>query len=57
MNTSLWGTQRVETHEVSEVILEGKMPMPVFLITHPEARLTQAEKDALAKGLLATFSQ
>ncbi len=57
LNTSVWGTQRVETHEIGEVIREGEMPMPVFLITHPEARLTQAEKDALAQGLLATFSQ
>lgn len=57
LNTSLWGKQRVETHEVSEVILEGEMPMGVYTITHPEARLTQSEKQALAQGLLATFSQ
>ncbi len=55
LNTSVWGTQRVETHEIGEVIREGEMPMPVFLITHPEARLTQAEKDALAQGLLASL--
>ncbi len=57
MNTSLWGTQRVETDEVGEVIREGEMPMRVYLITHPEARLTQAEREALAQGLLATFAQ
>lgn len=57
LNTSEWGTKRIETHEVGEVIREGEMPMRVFLITHPEARLTQAEKDAHAQGLIATFSQ
>jgi len=55
LNTSAWGTQRIEIGEVGEVIREGEMPMPVFLITHPEARLTQAEKEALAQGLLASF--
>ena len=28
--------------------------MPMFLITHPEARLTDAEKQALIRGLAAT---
>jgi phenylpyruvate tautomerase PptA (4-oxalocrotonate tautomerase family) len=37
-----------------EVIVDGKMPMPNYLVTHPEARLTDAEKAALADGLLAT---
>ena len=55
LNTSVWGTQRIETGEIGEVILEGEMPPQVFLITHPEARLTKAEKQALAQGLLASF--
>ncbi|MBT3337170.1 MAG: heme-binding domain-containing protein [Anaerolineae bacterium] len=57
LNTSLWGQQEIETDKISEVILEGEMPMRVYLITHPEAKLTQVEKDALAQGLLATFSR
>lgn len=57
LNTSVWGTQRVETHEIGEVILEGEMPMPIYTVMHPEANLTQSEKQALAQGLLATFSQ
>ena len=55
LNTSEWGMRRVETHEIGEVILEGEMPPGVFLITHPEARLTKAEKQALSQGLLASF--
>ena len=34
--------------------LKSEMPPAVFLITHPEARLTDAELDQLAQGLMAT---
>jgi hypothetical protein len=43
-----------EGEEMAESIWDGEMPLPVFLITHPEARLTDAELDQLAQGLLAT---
>lgn len=39
----------------SEPVREGEMPMPVYLITHPEARLTEEEKQQLIAGLDATF--
>ena len=57
LNTSLWDAQRVETHEISKVILEGEMPMGIYMIMHPEAKLTQSERQALEQGLLATFSR
>ncbi len=57
LNTSLWGKQRFETHEASEVILEGEMPMRIYILMHPEANLTSAERQTLARGLSATFSQ
>ncbi|MCB8985427.1 MAG: heme-binding domain-containing protein [Ardenticatenaceae bacterium] len=56
LNFSEWGTRRQETHEIAESIQEGAMPMPIFLVTHPEARLTDAEKQALIRGLNATVS-
>ena len=37
------------------LIRSGEMPMPIYLITHPEARLTDAEKQQLIDGLNATF--
>lgn len=43
-----------EPEELGEVILEGEMPPAQFLLTHPEARLTDAEKQALAAGLQIT---
>ncbi|MBL8093419.1 MAG: heme-binding domain-containing protein [Anaerolineales bacterium] len=39
----------------SEPVSEGEMPMPIYLVTHPEARLTEAEKQQLIAGLDATF--
>lgn len=42
--------------EIVEVIEEGEMPLPSYLIAHPEARLTDAEKQQLIDGFKATFS-
>ena len=56
LNFSDWGNGRregEESEEMAEVVQEGEMPPPVFLITHPEARLTVAEKQALVQGLQA----
>ncbi|HXV97521.1 MAG TPA: heme-binding domain-containing protein [Anaerolineae bacterium] len=33
---------------------EGEMPPAQFLLTHPEARLTDAEKQQLIRGLTAS---
>ena len=57
LNFSEWGRggEGEETEELYEVIVENKMPMPNYLITHPEARLTDGEKAALADGLLVTM--
>lgn len=57
LNFSEWGNGRGEGEEgedMAEVIYDGEMPPRVFLITHPEARLTDGEKRMLAQGLLAT---
>ena len=57
LNFSEWGTRRVETDEITEIVQEGEMPPFQFLILHPEARLTAAEKQALIQGLQATLTQ
>ncbi len=56
LNFSEWGSAREgeEGEEMAESIFEGKMPEPSYLITHTEARLSEAEKQALADGLLLT---
>ena len=56
LNYSEWGNGRgegEEGEEMAEVIYEGEMPPSSYLITHPEARLTDAEKEVLARGLMA----
>lgn len=59
LNFSTWnnGGQGREPGEAVESIAEGQMPMPVYLITHPDARLTSAEKQALMDGLRTTIFQ
>ena len=47
--------QNIDLEEMIESIREGEMPMPIYTITHPEARLTDAEKQMLINGLQATF--
>jgi cytochrome c551/c552 len=52
MNFSEWnngGSQ--DLNEISEILLEGEMPPAQYLLMHPEARLTEAEKQALLDGL------
>ncbi len=39
----------------SEPVREGQMPLPIYLLTHPEARLTDEERQQLIVGLDATF--
>ena len=56
LNFSEWGTrgEGEEGREMVEEIREGEMPPQIYLITHPEAKLTQVEKEQLIEGLLAT---
>ncbi len=42
--------------EASETITKGEMPPSDYLLAHPEARLTPEEKQALMRGLDATFA-
>ena len=55
LNFSEWGRTQEEADESAESVRDGEMPPLYYLITHPQARLDQAEKDALVRGLAATF--
>jgi hypothetical protein len=58
LNFSEWSAvqaQRIETEEVVESISKGEMPLPYYLILHPEARLTSVEEGQLTNGLIATL--
>ena len=54
-NFSDWQNYPVEeADELAEVIQEGEMPPAIFLLMHPEARLSNAEKELLINGLIAS---
>ena len=57
LNFSTWndGGRGREPGEAIEAVGQGWMPPPVYLVTHPNARLTTAEKQALMDGLRATI--
>lgn len=56
MNFSNWDNYYVEFDEIEETIAEGKMPPRSYLLMHPEARLSDAEKQQLVAGLQATLA-
>ena len=54
LNLSEWGAMSLDDQdhaleEVEEVIEEGEMPLPSYVRGHPEAELTDAEKQALIR--------
>ena len=55
LNFSDWENSR-EKNEISEVVSGGYMPPSQYLLIHPEAKLTQAEKDAFLAGIKATVA-
>jgi hypothetical protein len=59
LNFSEWevGSKRAQRSgdEVGEVISSGQMPLPIYLLQHPTANLTDAEKQALIAGLQASL--
>jgi len=55
LNFSEWGTREQEVDHSERLIKEGEMPSWDYLLMHPEARLSDAEKQQLIDGLNATF--
>ena len=53
LNFSEWHGVR-EPEELGETVLDGSMPPFIYIIRHPEASLTDSEKQQLANGLVAT---
>ncbi len=55
LNFSEWQRTYKEAGESAETIDEGEMPLQTYVLLHPEARLSLAERKALAEGLTATL--
>lgn len=47
--------EKEKVPELIKVVLEGEMPMWYYAMAHPDARLSNAEKQELARGLAETF--
>lgn len=57
-NVSAWGQQEEnEGDEAAEMLRDGEMPPWFYLPAHPEARLSDADREALIAGLVATFGE
>lgn len=54
LNFSLWHLDQ-EGDEAAETVREGSMPPWAYRLTHPEARLSEADLATLEAGLAATF--
>lgn len=55
-NVSAWGDQKKNKgYDAAEELEHGGMPPVVYLPTHPEAWLSDREKQQLVDGLKATF--
>lgn len=55
LNFSEWNRVYPEAGESAETIREREMPPRSYLLLHPEARLTDAEREQLARGLDASL--
>lgn len=57
-NVSAWGVQKKnEGKDAAKEVREGEMPMWIYTLAHPEAKLSDSEKQELINGLEATFGK
>lgn len=54
LNFSEWQRTQKEAHEAAEAVREGEMPPLIYQVMHPDARLSDADRDRLARGLTRT---
>ena len=55
LNFSEWQRPQEEATKASEELLEGEMPPAAYLLVHAHARLSTADRDRLAQGLVKTL--
>jgi hypothetical protein len=57
LNFSEWQRAQKEAKEAREEVLEREMPPAIYQIMHAHARLSDADRDQLARGLANTLGQ
>lgn len=55
LNFSKFDQRQRNAEECSDALLSGEMPLAPYLWLHPEARLSDGERDELAAGFDQTF--
>ena len=55
LNFSEWGTGRQASDQIYEIVLEGEMPPPQYLIIHQDAKLQGVDLQAFLDGIQKTF--
>lgn len=57
-NISMWGAQsKNEGEDAAKEVREDEMPMWIYTLPHPEAKLSSSEKQELINGLEKTFGK
>ena len=56
LNLSEQPVNRIRANELIEIIQEGEMPPNIYLIMHPNARLSDQEKSQLIAGIRASLT-
>lgn len=57
LDFSTWDHPGSDPDEAADEVREGEMPPSYYVALHPEARLTDAERAALAAGLEASLTR
>jgi len=57
LNFSEWDKEQRHAADAAHEVEEGEMPLRIYTLLHPEARLEGAAKDHLVEGLKKTFGQ
>jgi mono/diheme cytochrome c family protein len=57
LNFSEWQRTQTEAKEAREEILEREMPPAIYQFMHAHARMSDADRDRLARGLANTVGQ
>jgi hypothetical protein len=59
LNFSEWnvGHEAMRPEEIVETVAKGQMPLPYYVILHPEADLSETEKSEIINGLIATTQE
>lgn len=55
LNFSRWDLEQDEAEDAAETVVDGEMPPRRYTLAHPSARLSDEDREALARGLAATL--